>query len=276
MKFEALNLKTPLSDYIEAVFYYHVYMPYHSIERVVPTGHVYILFELDGMLRKTFDNTTLKPTGEFSKVWISGLHKDYLSISSHAKSEMLVIQFKPFGAFPFLNFPLAQINDRVVAIEQVLGRDLLQVHQSMLGKDSPGEKLDLAEKWLHHSFCAEKAPPQSLVEMVTKLSFQPVAAYQQVIKDYPNTQKHLIAQFKKYVGLTPKRYHRILRFNDILQQINKKETITWTQITYQSGFSDQSHFIKEFKHFCGFNPQQFIEQDFNQNPTNFFPVEDPG
>ena len=112
-----------------------------------------------------------------------------------------------------------------------------------------------------------------MLSIIKELQNHPASKYNEIIDNYPNTQKHLIDQFKKYIGLTPKYYQRILRFNEILQQIQKKENITWTQIAYQCGYSDQSHFIKEFKHFSGFNPKEFIQEGFNHDETNFFPLD---
>ena len=46
MIFETHTLKAPLNKYIESIFHFKGFMPDHSIERVVPTGHLFILFEL--------------------------------------------------------------------------------------------------------------------------------------------------------------------------------------------------------------------------------------
>ena len=93
---------------------------------------------------------------------------------------------------------------------------------------------------------------------------------------YPKTQKHLIAQFKKHFGLTPKVFHRIFRFNKILLQIQNKNLLNWSDIAYEFGYSDQSHFIKEFKEFSGFNPQEFIKAEYHKEEPNFFPLDKRG
>ena len=46
----------------------------------------------------------------------------------------------------------------------------------------------------------------------------------------------------------------------ILLKIKNQEKIEWPQIAYEFGYADQSHFIKEFKAFSGFNPQEFNGQ----------------
>ncbi|EPR68538.1 hypothetical protein [Cyclobacterium qasimii] len=61
MAIERHLLKGTLNQYIEAIFHFKDFMTKHSIERVVPTGNVFIIFELDGFLRNTYDNEILKP-----------------------------------------------------------------------------------------------------------------------------------------------------------------------------------------------------------------------
>ena len=74
--FKTHILEKPLIDYIESIFHFKGFKPDHSIERVVPTGHVFIIFELDGFERHTYDNKNLKPNGTYSEVWVSGVHKN--------------------------------------------------------------------------------------------------------------------------------------------------------------------------------------------------------
>ncbi|MDH7448181.1 helix-turn-helix domain-containing protein [Aquimarina sp. 2201CG14-23] len=276
MIFETHTLNTPISQYIESIFHFKDFIPDHSIERVVPTGHVFIIFELDDIPRNTFDNVTLKPNGTYTKAWISGMHKNYISISAHQKSEMFVIQFKPFGTFPFFHFPIEELNEKVVLVEEVFGKDFLELREVIQKQETSQEKFLIAEKWLTDRFDNAKTPPEEILAIIKKLQQEPVANFNKIVESYPHTQKHLISQFKKYVGLTPKYYHRILRFNEILQQIQQKETISWSQVAYQCGYADQSHFIKEFKHFSGFNPKEFIKEEFNKDEPNFFPLDREG
>lgn len=275
MIIENAILSSPLNQYIEAIFHFKHFQPDHSIERVVPTGHIYIIFELDGYERHTFDNESLKPNANFQKVWISGQHRNYISISAHQNSEMFVIQFKPFGAFPFLHFPIQQLTEQVVPTYDIFGNELTALRESLLKPETSPEKFAIAQEWLKQRYDEQKLPPSELIELLGQLQQAPVANHNELIESYPNTQKHLINQFKKYVGLTPKYYHRILRFNEILGKIRKKERLTWTQITYDCGYSDQSHFIKEFRHFSGFNPKEFIDRDLNNDKGNFFPLDRP-
>ena len=273
MIFEKHILKGELNKYIESVFHFKDFIPDHSIERVVPTGHIFILFELDGISRNTYDNTTLKVAGTFSKVWVSGMHRNYLSISAHKHSEMLVIQFKPFGGFPFFHLPIYKLNDKVVSADEVFGDEIFELRKKIIEKQTSSEKFGLIENWLNSRFNVEKTPNSELISIINQFVIKPESNHNTIVSSYSKTQKNLIGQFKKFCGLTPKVFHRMNRFNEILQQIKDKQQISWSQIAYQFDYADQSHFIKEFKEFSGFNPQEFILLEYNKEEPNFFPLD---
>ncbi len=276
MEFYNHAIGSDLSKYIDAVMYYKDFMPDHSIERLVPTGHVYIVFELDGYPRNTFDNETLQPLQTFKKVWVSGMHRNYISISAHQKSEMLIIQFRAYGAYPFFYIPIEEFNDQIVSAEVLFGESILHLREDILMCDTPEQKFAAVDAWLLSRLRTSYDVPADILHILEHLQKQPASQYRQIIERYPKTQKHLIAQFKKYIGLTPKYYQRILRFNEVMQEIHKSKKIEWSQIAYQCNYADQSHFIKEFKHFSGFNPQQFIQQNFEEEQSNFFPLDREG
>lgn len=262
-----------IAPYIEAIFHYENFMPDHSIERVVPTGHVFILFELDGLPRHTFDNASLLANATFERAFISGMHRNYLSISAHENSEMLAVQFKPYGSYPFLHENTDLLNELVVPAHEIVGDELYTLREEMKAAVTTTDKFELVEKWLRQRFDASKSPPQDLVQFVNQLQAEPVDSLNRLIEAYPASQKKLIGDFKKYVGLTPKYYQRILRFNDLLKRLQNRNEVSWTEVAHDCGYFDQSHFIKEFKHFSGFNPQEFLLNDHNNDEANFFPLD---
>ncbi|MBK8449547.1 MAG: helix-turn-helix transcriptional regulator [Saprospiraceae bacterium] len=276
MIFEQYHLPTNLKYHIESILYFKGLNPNHSIERIVPTGHVFVVFELDNIPRNTYDNKTLRPLETYTKVWVSGTHRKFISISAHQQSEMLAIQFKPAGAFPFLHCPIQELNDKVVSAKEIFGTEVLELREEILIAENPHAKFNLVSNWLEERFNNKKEAPEYLLDFIERLQNEPVTNLNKIIDTYPATQKQLIEHFKKYVGLTPKYYHRILRFNEILKIINKNERLPWTEVAYSCDYSDQSHFIKEFFLFSGFNPKEFIKMEFPKERTNFFPLDKKG
>ena len=77
------------------------------------------------------------------------------------------------------------------------------------------------------------------------------------------SQKHLIKLFKDNVGLTPKGFLKIIRFQKAIEEIAAAKEPSWTGIAYESGYYDQAHFINDFKAFSGYTPQQYLQTQFD-------------
>jgi len=265
----------PLDVHVETLFHYQDWQPDHSVERVVPSGHIFLIFELDGIERHTYDNDTREVNGSFRGGWVSGMLRHYISISAHPDSEMLVVQFRPAGARPFLHVALDAFSERVVAGEEVLDGELLSLRERLAGAESREAKFAVAEGWLHDRYRDDLAAPAPILEVVARLATEPGERYADAIAAYPGSRKHLISEFRRYLGVTPKYYQRILRFNDVLRVIQAEGPVAWSAVAHHCGYSDQSHFIRDFRHFSGFNPTEFLRQGFDAQ-TNFFPLDRRG
>jgi transcriptional regulator GlxA family with amidase domain len=63
--------------------------------------------------------------------------------------------------------------------------------------------------------------------------------------------------FKDYSGFSPKLYARIIRFQAATKEYGIKNK-SLTEIDYDCGYYDQSHFIHDFKEFSGFHPKEYF------------------
>jgi AraC-like DNA-binding protein len=84
------------------------------------------------------------------------------------------------------------------------------------------------------------------------------------------SQKHLISMFSNKVGLAPKAFSRISKFQKVIHQLESIKRIEWTWIATDCGYYDQSHFIKEFSEFSGVNPSEYLTQ--RGEYINYLPV----
>ena len=275
MIFEMPRPSANHDNFVDCFIYFKGYMPEHSIERVVPDGHVYLIFELDNLPRSTYDNESLKPNRHFTKCWLSGLQKNYISISALPDSEMFVIKFKPGGAIPYLHKALDEVSDSVVPAEQVFGEEILDLREKLYSVETPAEKYKLAEQYLSDRFDQDYLPDESIYKAIDRIKCDPEfmdTTLMQIIDKSGFSKKHFIDLFKKSVGVTPKYFQRILRFNCIIPKVQQEEEISWPQISAECGFYDQAHFIREFRQFSGYNPKSFLTEQQGHGEVNFFPI----
>lgn len=67
-------------------------------------------------------------------------------------------------------------------------------------------------------------------------------------------------KFKQYVGLPPKLFSRICRFQTSLHQMRSRSYDKLSDIAFENAYADQSHFIRSFREFAGISPQQYQKQ----------------
>lgn len=276
MLFEQCVPEGDPGTYVGTYIYYQGFMPEHQVERVVPDGSIYLIFELDGMTRQTFVNESLAPKGEFRGAWVSAAQTEYLSISAHANSEMFVVQFKPGGAARLLNGDISQYSNQVIDARELLGEEVMALRQQLLEAVDPAARFAAVTTYLNQHCRAADAIDTVVADLVQAIQENSTAKLKDLIRDAGYSQKQLIHHFKQRVGLTPKSYQRIVRFNELLPKIMAKQTVAWNTISVECDYFDQSHFIKEFRTFCGYSPKQFLVEQKDHGGANFFPLNEEG
>ncbi len=72
------------------------------------------------------------------------------------------------------------------------------------------------------------------------------------------SQRRFIQVFRQEVGLTPKLFCRVRRFQRVLSRIYRHEDIEWADVAVGCGYFDQAHFIHDFRAFSGINPTAYL------------------
>jgi len=70
------------------------------------------------------------------------------------------------------------------------------------------------------------------------------------------SERKIYKLFLNHFGVTPKQYIRILKIRNAIQSVISNPQFSLTQIAYNTGYSDQSHFIKEAKLMCEVLPKE--------------------
>ena len=262
-----------LGRWIVEVIHFRGFEPDHSVERLVPTGHPSIILALDGMARHTYDNRSLEVQSTLHGGWVYGMHKHYLSISAHPHSEMLVLRFQTPGAFAFLHEPMAHFAERIIPLPDALGGALQRLFDNVVAASDSAAKFAAVDAWLHERYRPELDPPAALVTLISALRADPSIPFATLATSYPHSHKTLIDHFKRHVGMTPKYFQRLLRCIAVFEELSEGRTLAWADLAQATGYTDQAHFIREFRHFSGFTPEAFRTADYEPDATNYFPLD---
>lgn len=275
MVFQAHILFSPLDRYIESIFYYEGLSPAHHMDRFLPDGNTELIIDLTENTQYIYDNETLAEIQACRHTWVSGVRTRPITIPSGRGSKMLIVAFKKGKAYPFYPLPMSEITDMVLGAELIFGRDILDLRERLLAAPSIDRMFLLVETFLLRqagnslssdsvSNCVEYAVA-SIINRPTRLSFQ------QLSDQIGYSQKHFISLFKKQVGVPPRQYMKIMRFQKAVLEIEKAGSVHWSEIALRNGFYDQAHFIHDFRNFSGFTPSKYLT--IKTGLLNYVPVQ---
>ncbi len=264
----------PLNQYIELLVYYTGYNPDYPTTRMLPEGTVELLLPLDDLPRVFYKRPDLKDAASYRSAIISGMQHEFLYTQADKGCSMLAVKFKPGGSYPFLHLPLRHLNDLFVEADLILGQTIVSLREELLEMTDSETMFWRLEKFLMDRLEYSPGQPQVINGAISLINRSgPSPTLKSLAADLGYSQKQLIHIFKKHIGLTPKYYQRIARFNKALRQLEGQPTVDWSQISYDRGFYDQAHFINEFKFFSGFTPEEYRgRQDMY---PNFVPMYTP-
>lgn len=92
---------------------------------------------------------------------------------------------------------------------------------------------------------------------------QGLAAIKEVAEKFRMSPRWMEKLFHQQVGLSPKSYSRVIRFNCVLKYLFTSSCPNWLDAVEQFGYTDQSHFVKDFNAFLGTSPAQFFQGDLS-------------
>ena len=263
----------PLDRFVELITYFEGYRPEHAMERLLPDGGVEIILDLTDTPKRTFRRDDLSEERSFRNAWISGMRQEWIVIEAGHDSTMAVIRFRPGGAYPFLGFPLTELTDVVVELDRVLGRRAVSLRDRVLELGGPDARIRAIESWLLEVAARELEPHPVAEFLVEQLHAPGATRITDLVGRIGFSHKHVVATFKRWVGLPPKPYCRIRRFQQAVNGVCGRDDVDWADVALDCGYYDQAHFGNDFRHFTGLSPTAFL--DVGGEYPNYLPIIDP-
>jgi AraC-like DNA-binding protein len=261
----------PLSQFIEFFWLYEDFISDHRRERVLPNGRFELVINLDPIPQKLFDRHDYTHYPDFRRAWLSGTHSEFIVIDVLPRSSMMGIHFRPGGVAPFLDMPAGELTNQVVETTAVWDAAADDLHDAILEQSTPEAKFQVLERFVLRALRGRMKHCEAVDYAVRLFMANPqVASIRDVVAELGISHKHFISQFRDGVGLTPKRFCRVLRFQRVLSEIEQRKAVDRADIAFACGYYDQAHFINDFQAFAGLSPSTYLTE--RGEHLNFVPI----
>ena len=263
--------KPPLSEFVDNFWLYEGHEAEHKIERILPTGTLELAINLRQNELRFYDAERPESCSRFSGAVVSGAHGRGFAPDPAEEAFIIGVHFKPGGAFPFLGLPAGDLADAHVDLETLWGPSAGRLRERLCEARTSAERFQLLQEALSSRLChgvKQHYAVSAALEMFGKRQAGPTV--REAARHLGLSQRRLIQVFKAEVGMTPKLFSRIRRFQRTRTFIRRNPSPDWAGLALDLGYFDQSHFIREFIEFSGLSPtaylnrhERFVEHDLH-------------
>lgn len=236
--------------------------PEPRTEKIIPDGFTELIFNYGDLYRANMN-------GEWhlqSANLFAGQLRSYFYLQNTGVTASVAVKLKPAALTQLYGIQMDQYLDKIVDLDTFPHPELNRLKSILLPFDTEDQLKQVMDNYfLDLARQAASNPIQAALDLIFETNG--IVSVAELALAAGCGERQLERLFKRFVGLSPKYYARIIRFNYIFQLLNSG-TSSWADIVYQSGYYDQSHFIRNFKAFTGEDPSGYYFDA--PNMANFF------
>lgn len=227
-------------------------------ERLFPNNKVEIFFNLGDKV--TGINNIDASTSILNDSTVSGVRSSFFDFMPSQNHFMVGLRFSLFGFGQLFQIPANHFTDKHFSTREVWGKEMTFLLERLHDADQNTEKLiNVLNEWIMECLAKRSLPEINQWNRLEQKFCIPNLPITELLDRYVGyTHKHAIQLIKNNSGLTPKHIQKVNRFNQALRIISSMSFQSWGQVAYGSGYSDQSHLIREFRFFSGYTPEEYL------------------
>ncbi|WP_236607095.1 helix-turn-helix transcriptional regulator [Sandaracinus amylolyticus] len=257
MRFVARKPSPALAPYVDAIWCYESSAPSHTRERIVPTGGMQLLVNLHEDELRWWDGGALDRAHRIHGAGMHGVYDRPFAIDTIEQRAIVGVGFKPGGAWAFCGVPASAIAREHVALDEVWGRDGATLRERLLEAHARGEVLRELDRALLARLSIDRHGRDLDVPAAVRALHEGMSV-RALTEALGTSEKRFVRAFVARVGVTPKRYARVLRFQRVVARVQRPERAEWARIAAECGYYDQSHLVHEFRALSGLTPSAYV------------------
>jgi len=237
--------RAPLAAFVDFFWMYDGYAAAHQRELVMPVPTLDVVFTLDAKSR--------------ARSGVSGARSKAFVLDTSLPFSAIGIHFRPGGGFPFFEVPAGELHNQTVSLDTLWHACAGTISDQLWEARTAEARFVILEQAL-------------LGRARGRFDRHPAVTHAMALFDRSNgdisvgdavrrtglSQRRLVELFWNEVGLSPKRYCRVRRFNDVLRRIEPVADVDWTDVAHGCGYFDQAHFNHDFRAFAGLSPSEYL------------------
>jgi AraC-like DNA-binding protein len=193
-----------------------------------------------------------RPTGSF----VAGVWDRPTVTGHHGEQAGYQLYLDLLGAQRILGVPGAQVGNRLVDLEDVLGSFATELIERLGEAADAADRHETAQRLLATRLTEDHMTAPEVAYAVARLrATHGAARVETLAAEVGWSRRHLTARFHEAVGLPPKALARVIRVEHATRRMRAGDPLG--DVAYAAGYADQSHFNRDFRELVGCTPTEF-------------------
>ena len=251
MKYLTIQPSPKLAPYVRMFWVYEgeasVEKPY--IYRGYADGCTEMVFHYRGVYDQLVDD---KQVGSYA-AGIQGQTRKYSRFVVDRDWGIFGCYLYPYALPKLFSLPASDFTDQMTEFGTVLGVEGVELEERMLTAPDNSSRVAILTAFLETRLGEVRtAEPLVFASIGPILNTRGLVNVRALAREYFLSDRRFERKFKDFAGFSPKTYTRIIRFQAALKEYGSNKSLT--DIAYDCGYYDQSHFINDFREFTGYSP----------------------
>ena len=218
--------------------------------REVPSGDVTLILSPESRLSL--------PDGRHTS-FVAALHDSHTLVEHDGFQEGIEVRLTPLGARALFGMPMYELTNRVVDVEDLLGRRGEELVARLWDADSWQRRFAVLDQVIAARLDRAPRTPSELAWAWGRMrSSAGRAAVSALADELGWSHRRLIARFREGIGLAPKTLGRVLRFERVSHVLQQVEEPRLAEVALDCGYYDQAHLNRDFRQFAGTTPGEYL------------------
>ena len=178
---------------------------------------------------------------------------------------ILAYFFQPFALASMFSIAAKKLNETDIDLSSWNPHKTNALKTQLVYATSTQRKVDVLDNLLIRQLGENKRECEIIKYATDEMMCNPDTEILSIIQNKLELNERTFQRiFKRYVGVTPNQYRRICQFQVSFTQVRAKDFDKLSDVAYENGFADQSHFIRSFKEFTQITPNDYLKSGLKE------------
>jgi AraC-like DNA-binding protein len=186
------------------------------------------------------------------------------SLTLNTDFTLIAYFLKPHTLISLFGVPAFELTDKPIDLNLLSPQKTISLQDKLLNCKDIEEMISSLDNYIFGLVEASKSISDTIKyasEKIAKHYSKEVLI--DVQKELNISERTFQRMFEKNIGVSPNTYRRICQFNSSFTDLNFGNYNNLSDIAFNHGYADQSHYIRAFKEFTQLNPSEYLNYGTN-------------